>query len=185
MLKGTTYIVRPRMQPENSSCSLPRITAGSIQLFVGPASCSRSEQMKVRSSTRATSDGSVVAQKLLGRFSGSSGTNVPASTSSRQSASYSSSDPSNQWTSSGRQSCVISSTQSSRRRFFVGKLSATATNQAPGKLGNEWIESTDHLFGAPKRSLSAPDASPIGEELARCGAGNLHRFRSLGRRTRA
>ena len=34
-----------------------RISPGSRQLLVGPASSSRSEQMKVRSSTRATSEG--------------------------------------------------------------------------------------------------------------------------------
>ena len=62
MLNGTTYIVRPCMQPRNSPSRIPRISAGSFQLFVGPASSSRSEQMNVRSSTRATSDGSVAAQ---------------------------------------------------------------------------------------------------------------------------
>ena len=55
---GTTYIVRPSMQPSNRPASLSRISAGSVQLFVGPASCSSSEQMNVRSSTRATSPGS-------------------------------------------------------------------------------------------------------------------------------
>ena len=55
---GTTYIVRPRMLPSNSSSSFSRISAGSAQLFVGPASSSRSAQMNVRSSTRATSEGS-------------------------------------------------------------------------------------------------------------------------------
>ncbi len=54
---GTTYIVRPRMQPVKSSLMTSRISPGSRQLFVGPASSSRSEQMKVRSSTRATSEG--------------------------------------------------------------------------------------------------------------------------------
>ena len=61
MQNGTTYIVRPRMQPSNSGCSVARISSGAIQLFVGPASASRSEQMYVRSSTRATSVGSDVA----------------------------------------------------------------------------------------------------------------------------
>ncbi len=61
MQNGTTYIVRPRMQPSNSGWSVSRICAGSIQLLVGPASFSSSEQMKVRSSTRATSLGSEVA----------------------------------------------------------------------------------------------------------------------------
>ena len=36
--KGTTYIVRPFMQPANRPLSLVRISAGSAQLFVGPAS---------------------------------------------------------------------------------------------------------------------------------------------------
>ena len=55
---GTTYIVRPRMHPSNSVPSVARISAGARQLLVGPASSSRSLQMNVRSSTRATSDGS-------------------------------------------------------------------------------------------------------------------------------
>ncbi len=61
MQNGTTYIVRPRMLPSNSLPKVWRISAGAIQLLVGPASSSRSEQMKVRSSTRATSLGSEVA----------------------------------------------------------------------------------------------------------------------------
>ena len=55
---GTTYIVRPRMQPSNRGASVARISSGAIQLLVGPASSLRCEQMKVRSSTRATSLGS-------------------------------------------------------------------------------------------------------------------------------
>ena len=62
MLNGTTYMVRPRMEPRNSSSSLPRISTGSFQLLVGPASTCSVEQMKVRSSTRATSLGSEWAQ---------------------------------------------------------------------------------------------------------------------------
>jgi hypothetical protein len=66
MLNGTTYIVRPRMQPLNSAlspvCSSSRISAGAIQLLVGPASSLVAEQMKVRSSTRATSLGSLQAR---------------------------------------------------------------------------------------------------------------------------
>ncbi len=37
---GTTYIVRPRMQPSNSRFIVARISAGATQLFVGPASSS-------------------------------------------------------------------------------------------------------------------------------------------------
>ena len=33
---GTTYIVRPRIEPRNSSVSVSRISAGSRQLLVGP-----------------------------------------------------------------------------------------------------------------------------------------------------
>lgn len=55
---GITYIVRPFMQPRYRSRMIERISAGSIQLFVGPQSASSSEQMNVRSSTRATSVGS-------------------------------------------------------------------------------------------------------------------------------
>ena len=61
MLKGTTYRIRPRMQPLKSGfspvCRSCRISWGSIQLFVGPASSFLALQMKVRSSTRATSLG--------------------------------------------------------------------------------------------------------------------------------
>ena len=55
--KGTTYIVRPVMDPLKRGFSASRISSGSRQWLVGPASSSRSEQMKVRSSTRATSLG--------------------------------------------------------------------------------------------------------------------------------
>ena len=48
---------------------MPFISAGSIQLFVGPASSLVLEQMNVRSSTRATSLGSERARKLFGRSS--------------------------------------------------------------------------------------------------------------------
>ena len=40
MLNGTTYMVRPRIEPRNSSSSLARISAGAFQLLVGPASTS-------------------------------------------------------------------------------------------------------------------------------------------------
>ena len=56
---GTTYIVRPAHRAlEQARSSTSRISAGSRQLLVGPASSSLSEQMKVRSSTLATSPGS-------------------------------------------------------------------------------------------------------------------------------
>ena len=94
MQNGTTYMVRPAMLPANSSANVARISAGAIQLLVGPASTSCSEQMKVRSSTRATSEGSERARKLPGRRSGLRGRNVPASTRRLASWSHSSWEPS-------------------------------------------------------------------------------------------
>ena len=81
MLNGMTYIVRPAIDPANSPRRMPVMSRGSIQLLVGPASSSLRAQMKVRSSTRATSLGSLRARKLSGRSSGFSLMNVPASTS--------------------------------------------------------------------------------------------------------
>jgi hypothetical protein len=52
---GSTYMVRPRIEPRKSCFSFLRMTNGSSQLLVGPALSLESEQMKVRSSTRATS----------------------------------------------------------------------------------------------------------------------------------
>src|SRR4051812_27095272 len=97
MLNGTTYMVRPRMQPLKRPFNVWRISLGSTQLLVGPASSFVFEQMKVRSSTRATSEGSEHARYELGRSLGLSRLNVPAATSSAQSRSYSSSEPSHQW----------------------------------------------------------------------------------------
>ncbi len=78
MQNGTTYSVRPRIAPSNRPFRSARISVGSSQLLVGPASSGSSEQMKVRLSTRATSLGSDAAQKEFGRLSGSSRLSVPA-----------------------------------------------------------------------------------------------------------
>ena len=58
MQNGTTYIVRPRIDPAYRPVRMAFIEDGSIQLLVAPASAGSTEQMKVRSSTRATSVGS-------------------------------------------------------------------------------------------------------------------------------
>jgi hypothetical protein len=110
MLNGTTYIVRPAIEPSKRSRRTAFISAGSIQLLVGPASSLVLEQMNVRSSTRATSLGSDRARKLFGRRCSFNRMNVPASTSSWQSRSYSSSDPSHQCTSAGLHRSTISAT---------------------------------------------------------------------------
>src|SRR5579875_1469202 len=116
---GTTYIVRPRIAPSNSSRSRARISWGSRQLFVGPASASRCEQMKVRSSTRATSPGSDSARYEFGRLASASFWKVPPSTSVCASWSYSSAVPSHQWISSGCVSAATSSTHPFNRAWLV------------------------------------------------------------------
>ena len=84
------------MQPWKCWASVCFISAGSAQLFVGPASSLFSEQMKVRDSTRATSEGAERARKEFGRFSGFSATKVPASTISWLRRSRSAREPSHQ-----------------------------------------------------------------------------------------
>src|SRR5271157_1439459 len=115
MLNGITYMVRPRMQPSKRESSVARISAGGAQLLVGPASSLLSEQTKVRSSTRATSEECERARKELGRLSGLRRMNVPDSTICAHSRSYSSTEPSAQWTLSGLQSCRMWPTQARRR----------------------------------------------------------------------
>ena len=59
MEKGITYIVRPFMQPRYRSVMVSFSSAGSTQLFVGPAFSSSRQAINVRASTRATSLGSL------------------------------------------------------------------------------------------------------------------------------
>src|SRR5918997_7005946 len=125
MQNGTTYMVRPRMHPRYSSVMVVFISTGSHQLLVTPASDSSSEQMNVRSSTRATSSGSEAAQNEFGLAV--SGTSVPASTSFAVIRSHSASEPSHQTTRSGVVSSATSRTQESRRAFPVGASSIPVT----------------------------------------------------------
>jgi hypothetical protein len=118
MQKGMTYIVRPRIEPRYSSVMVDFISAGAIQLLVGPASSGSTEQMKVRCSTRATSSGSEAAQNEFGFFS--SRVNVPVATSSSVSRVHSSSEPSAQTTWSGVVSSATSRTQERSRSCVVG-----------------------------------------------------------------
>ncbi len=119
MLNGMTYIVRPRMQPSNFGLRRAFILSGAIQLLVGPASSWSTEQMNVRSSTRATSLGWLRARKQPGRFSWLSLINVPLATISSHSRRYSSSEPLHQYTWSGLQSFAISSTQATSFLCFT------------------------------------------------------------------
>ncbi len=119
---GTTYRVRPVMQPSYSSLSTPFISAGSIQLLVGPASAGSTEQMNVRSSTRETSVGSEVARKLL--VLAVSLVSVPASTMASVSSVHSVSLPSQTRTASGVVSATTSSIQACSRGWLVQRGAA-------------------------------------------------------------
>ena len=57
MMYGITYIVRPFIAPLEISRSFAYASSGDIQLLVLPASAFVGVQMKVSSSTRATSFG--------------------------------------------------------------------------------------------------------------------------------
>ena len=91
-----SYYLTENTTTTKSGVKVAFISLGSIQLLVGPASSFLTLQIKVRSSTRATSLGSDRARKLLGRFSGLSLVKVPASTNSLHKRSYSSCEPSHQ-----------------------------------------------------------------------------------------
>src|SRR5829696_241714 len=176
MLNGTTYIVRPRIEPANSFWSRARISDGSSQLLVGPASASRSEHTNVRSSTRATSPGSDAAQYEPGRLAGSSSTSVPASTSCFVSSSYSSSDPSNHWTESGSQRATISFTQPRSFSLRVGgAFSVTATTPTPC---GETVRPAYRW--APKPA--EPSRGVPGDPLAQADTGRLTPARASGGR---
>ena len=120
---GMTYMVRPRIDPANRPFKVARISLGSAQLFVGPASTSRCEQMKVLCSTRATSLGSLRARNEFGRRSGFSLMRVPASTSSPVSRSHSWVDPSHHSMLSG---CVNSATPSTHSRSCLLRVGASS-----------------------------------------------------------
>src|SRR5688572_29767074 len=101
MLNGSTYMVRPAMQPLNRAFSVFRISKGFTQLFVGPAASFDKAQMNVRSSTRATSVGSERARKQPGHVFRFNLMKVPAVTICAQRSSYSVLEPSTQWIAAG------------------------------------------------------------------------------------
>ena len=128
------------------------IDAGSIQLLVGPASALSTEQMKVRSSTRATSVGSEAAWKELGLAV--SRVKVPASTSASVSRVHSSSDPSAKTTRSGWASSATSSTQDSS----AGEVPCGAPRWA-----RRW---TLHLSGSATAGRTGPSERLVVDVVA-------------------
>src|SRR5271167_4743298 len=118
MQNAITYMMRPTIAPRYSSVITVFMSTGSIQLLVGPASDCSCEQMKVRSSTRATSSGSEADQnEFCLRFSC---TKVPVFTRSVVRRRHSSSLPSHHTTSSGVVSSATLSTQSMIAACVVG-----------------------------------------------------------------
>ena len=115
MQNGTTYIVRPRMQPSNSARRRAFISRGSTQLLVGPAS-----SLRIAADEGAVLDprhvrGIGAGQEAAGALVGSSGTSVPPPTSSPHSRRYSCSEPSHQTMRCGRVRFATSITHWRRR----------------------------------------------------------------------
>src|SRR4051812_7910158 len=107
------------MQPWKIFFNLPFISSGSVQLLVGPASSFVFEQIKVRSSIRATSLGCDRARKHPGRFSELSRIKVPFWTISSQRESYSDFEPSHQTIRAASQRAAISRTHPRSGSFDI------------------------------------------------------------------
>ena len=159
---GITYIVRPRIEPANTPASSARISSGSRQLFVGPASAGSGEQMKVRSSTRATSPGSERARYDPGRSSGLSSISVPAPTSLSISRCLPSAEPSTHSIASGAVSAAMRSTKAetfSRAQAAAEAVSGTASATSVTAFGPS--EGTLDLYvEAPWRLARARRGEP-------------------------
>src|SRR5450631_1648503 len=95
------------------------ILSGAIQLFVGPASFSSTEQTKVRSSTRATSEGSEAQWNELGLMLSLRRVKVPDSTSPSVRVVHSWSEPVTHEMRSGVVRSAISATQAASRPWLV------------------------------------------------------------------
>src|SRR4051812_28930479 len=176
---GMTYIVRPRIEPRYSSVIVARISSGAIQWLVGPASASSRLQMNVRSSTRATSEGSDAHQKLSGFFS--SRTKVPAATRSPVSCSYSAWLPSTQWTASGCVNSATSRTQARSRACVVGALSVSPAGEVSPSAGLRSVvticASLDSVVVAPVVEgclVGDPGADDDASPCTAPPAGSLH-----------
>src|SRR3990172_8460974 len=121
--KGMTYRVRPFIQPWYSPRMVFLSSSGWTQLLVGPASSCECVLMYVRSSTRATSLGSVRNRKLFARFL--SGIAMPRSLRSAIIRSYSSFDPLHQTILSGLQRSAVSLTHAFSFSFLDPLFIAT------------------------------------------------------------
>src|SRR5258705_12223261 len=159
MLYGTTYIVRPAIDPVNNPRSFCCIFAGSSQLLVGPASSFVREQMNVRSSTRATSAGFERTRMLLGRFCSSSGTAVPDRIMSRSIDWYSSGEPSHQCARSGLHNWAASSTHRARCLGFFSLRDVSTSIVRLDIKGVSATERTVSLAAMQRDVMSACEAT--------------------------
>src|SRR5437870_4818443 len=119
---AATNIVRPRIAPSSSPYNFEYVSAGSDQLFVGPASSLVGVQMNVTFSTRATSFGLDRCKYERGTFFSFSLISTFCFNDSAIKNSFSRSEPSHQKMFSGFVRFPISCTQSSTA-WFVGFVS--------------------------------------------------------------
>ena len=161
--------MRPFIEPAKRPFRVSRISAGSAQLLVGPASASDLEQMKVRSSTRATSAGSERTRYELGRISSLRRSAVPEASISRNISSYSSWDPSQKWIRSGWQRAAIFSRRSPNRK------QARPYGRAEMHGMSEWRKRQEAETGAGLRC-----ARPEFPEGGNLSCFNRHRKREIG-----
>src|SRR4029079_4000557 len=124
------------------------ISCGSIQLLVGPASFSSTEQMKVRSSTRATSEGAEAQWNEFGFLAGSRRVNVPEATRESVISVHSSSEPVHQWMRSGVVMAATSETKSRIPWCVVGAVSCVVAQAGVSRL----------MYGCPSRTSRWPRA---------------------------
>src|ERR1700722_12473690 len=169
-------MVRPRMAPLKRALSFLRMTKGSSQLLVGPAVSLEREQMKVRSSTRATSLGAERARKQPGQSFSLSLVKVPAWTSWLQRKSYSACEPSIQWMRSGWQRSAIFSTQRMRCLLVVGGV-AIAVSTATVFIGwGKFLRVQVFALAEGLSTLRASDESRVWDFEATYACGVLCQF---------
>src|SRR5579862_2831364 len=174
MLNARTYMVRPFIELRNKPRSLRRISYGFSQLLVGPALSFDREQIKVRSSTRATSLGSERARKQPGHNSSFSLVNEPLATISRQSLSYSACEPSTQWMSLGLVSSAVFSTHLTRCILRVSGPRERAVFIAI--LNRKWEQ-----YQRLRCALFVPSILPeMGMKCLRADIGHQPRIESAG-----
>src|SRR5207247_8831299 len=104
-------MVRPRIAPLSKPCNFEYVSAGSVQLFVGPASAFVGVQMKVNCATRATPFGFERCKYERGAFFSYSLISLFCLSDSAIREPFSLSDPSLEELFSDRMSCATGSAQ--------------------------------------------------------------------------